>query len=297
MKRLLRLSVLALALTALACGGESDPAGTPIDTTTDGGTNTPQCAAESNRHTNVAPATLPTDSKRLIVFGDSISAGVGAPTGQAYFDLLTSAKASTDTSANLATLYGHDVPVVNVAVGGATTANLAGQVTNLKTRLPAPVAGHSIIVVTIGGNDLMRFTGIATIEQKLRAFITSLQDPAWFPDGTTILLANVYDPSDGVGSAPQCFNGFDASSLTGQLPTWGEHYATLAKELGVGIVDSLGHFRGHGFHYDDTSNQYYQSTDATLWFANDCIHPNERGHSELRRLFYEALDCKFLATP
>ncbi len=302
MKRLLRLSMLALVLTALACGAESDPLGTNNTTatdggTTDGGTSAPSCAAESMRHTSIEPAAgTPSDAARLIVFGDSISAGQGAPQGRAYFDLLSGSE--------LATFYGHAVPVVNVAVGGSTTANLAAQVTNLKSQLPAPVSGHSIIVVTIGGNDVVRSFGtdpagtpLTNAEQKIRSFIASLQDPAWFPDGTTILLANVYDPSDGVGQAAECLGGFNFSAQTNALPTWAERYAAVARDLGVGVVDALGHFRGHGFHSDDSANPYYQSSDPTLWFANDCIHPNERGHSELRRLFYEALDCTFLATP
>ena len=36
--------------------------------------------------------------------------------------------------------------------------------------------------------------------------------------------------------------------------------------------------------------------DATGWFS-DCIHPNDRGHHELRRLFFEAIDGTYRVTP
>jgi len=33
---------------------------------------------------------------------------------------------------------------------------------------------------------------------------------------------------------------------------------------------------------------YYDATDPTVWFS-DCVHPNDRGHQELRRVFFEAI--------
>jgi hypothetical protein len=43
-------------------------------------------------------------------------------------------------------------------------------------------------------------------------------------------------------------------------------------------------------------NPYYYADDPTKWFS-DCIHPDNRGHSELRRLFFEAIDRRYVATP
>ena len=42
---------------------------------------------------------------------------------------------------------------------------------------------------------------------------------------------------------------------------------------------------GHGFHATSETLESYDANDATEWFDNDCIHPNDRGHHELRRLF------------
>ncbi len=65
----------------------------------------------------------------------------------------------------------------------------------------------------------------------------------------------------------------------------------LGEELGVSIVDLRGHFLGHGHNHSDDSMGAYHSDDATLWFDNDCIHPNDRGHHEIRRLFYAAISA------
>ena len=55
------------------------------------------------------------------------------------------------------------------------------------------------------------------------------------------------------------------------------------------MVDMHGHFLGHGLNYDMTDNAEYDAADPTLWFESDCIHPNERGHHELRRVFFGAM--------
>jgi hypothetical protein len=53
-------------------------------------------------------------------------------------------------------------------------------------------------------------------------------------------------------------------------------------------VDALGHFHGHGNNHDDPENPYYDEEDPSGWF-DDCVHPNDRGHHEIRRLFFEAV--------
>ena len=63
--------------------------------------------------------------------------------------------------------------------------------------------------------------------------------------------------------------------------------------MGFAVIDMLGHFHGHGHNYDHTENPYYDAADPTGWFA-DCIHANDRGHHEIRRLFYEAMDPSYV---
>jgi hypothetical protein len=260
-------------------------------------------------HQSFVPDGLrPTSAARVIVMGDSISAGVGADFGaQSYPSLLhrnLDADYPDDANTDLTSKFGSQLELVNVAVGGSTTGTMSrNQLPALQQRLRAPVEGHSIVVITIGGNDAQAGLLSGSIEGPLlddaMAAITEtidfLQDPERFPDGTSIYLANVYDPSDGVGFVEGCFFNLEFPEAPAQLGTWDARYRQLAQERGFAVVDLLGAFHGHGYYYGDEANAYYDAADPALWFADDCIHPNPRGHHELRRLFFEAIDGAYVA--
>ena len=61
-------------------------------------------------------------------------------------------------------------------------------------------------------------------------------------------------------------------------------------EKGFSVVDLRGHFSGHGFNASDSSVYGHDAEDTSNWFDNDCIHPNDRGHHEIRRLFHAAIE-------
>jgi lysophospholipase L1-like esterase len=159
-----------------------------------------------------------------------------------------------------------------------------------------------VVVLTVGGNDLQ--TAIAggdatgalldNAMRDIRGMIEFFQDTGNFPDGTSIYLANVYDPSDGEAQIPGCFFGLRLPQLVAALDVWSERFSALGMEMGFSVVDTLGAFHGHGHHSDNTMNPYYDTDDPTGWF-DDCIHPNNRGHHELRRLIYEAMDPTYRA--
>ena len=64
----------------------------------------------------------------------------------------------------------------------------------------------------------------------------------------------------------------------------------LATDLDFAVMDLRGHFRGHGVYAEDAENLAHDEDDPTRWFIDDCIHPNDRGHHEIRRLFYSAIE-------
>jgi lysophospholipase L1-like esterase len=188
---------------------------------------------------------------------------------------------------------------LSVADGGDTTAELRNaQIGFVRDRLGVPVRGHSIVVITIGGNDLQsailfRQDPVGKLLDdaitNLRAVVTALQDPTDFPDGTSVYLMNVYDPSDGVAQIDDCFFGMALPQFVSALDVWFTRYVELGTELGFAVIDAHGRFHGHGFYFDDPENPFYDAADPTHWF-DDCIHPNDRGHHEIRRLFFEAID-------
>jgi hypothetical protein len=160
--------------------------------------------------------------------------------------------------------------------------------------------------MTIGGNDmqnaifeLLTTSGsaqedqaaeiIADVADNLDEMIDYLQDPTRFPDGSYIYMANVYDPTDGVGQVGNCFFGMDLTSLWSYFDDANVAFRAVAEARGVGLVDMHGHFLGHGYYYDDSSSEHYSADDPNLWFDSDCIHPNNAGHHELRRLFYSSI--------
>jgi lysophospholipase L1-like esterase len=250
----------------------------------------------------VPPGLRPTEAARLIVMGDSISAGSGASaTDLTYFALLNR---NDDriwpeaTAEDLESKFGVPPEFVSVAVGGHRTTELRNaQIGFLLDELVVPVRGHSIVVITIGGNDMQSAilrgdpTGALLDEaiENIRTVIEALQDPADFPDGTSIYLMNVYDPSDGVAQINDCFFDLSLPQLVAALDVWKERYVELGTELGFAVIDAHGRFHGHGFYFDDPENPFYDAADPTHWF-DDCIHPNDRGHHEIRRLFFEAID-------
>jgi lysophospholipase L1-like esterase len=310
------LWALVLATTVAACSGATDTSANNQNSA-DGGSSQDAGSGDSTpfvnhatKHASYAPnGYRPKDAQRLIVMGDSISVGAGSSSSSlAYYAQLirnNDTKYSAETGHSLEAKFGHAIDLVNVAKSGATTNDLASQESKLDQQ--APFTGHSIVTITIGGNDLQGALANndpdpagSLLEEALANIgptIDFLQNPEKFPDGVSIYLMAVYDPTDGKGQANGCFFGVSRPQFIPALDKWREAYIDLAKEKHFAVVDALGHFHGHGGNYADTSNEYFNAEDNTRWFANDCIHPNDRGHSELRRLFFETIDWSYTATP
>jgi len=271
----------------------------------------------------------PTSPARLIVIGDSISYGYGATDAStgAYYSLLDTndnTQWPSEMAVSLAAKYGTTLPVVNVSYPGATTTSMVSggggqpnQIMSLTSKLP--LAGRSIVVITIGGNDLLALvenallgqgvtaaeiqTTVNTAIMNITTMINFLQSPTNFPDGTDIYLANVYDPTDNTGVLPPaCVSMISGGALNMQItePTLATapgaisgNYIALAQSMHFSIVDALGHFYGHGVNATDansgTSHLNYDVCDPVNWFYTDCIHPNDIGHNELRNIFFEAI--------
>jgi hypothetical protein len=317
------LSTILLAAMLPGCAGSSRreddgsaDAGEDVDRAGDGDADADDADADDadtdtgaapTDHDSYVPDDLrPESAARLVVLGDSISAGQGASSHETTYSALlvenVDGEFPDEAETDLTSRFGAEVELVNVAAGGATTRDLPRQLGDLEEELGGPPAGHTIVVVTIGGNDLVRALASlqppdgTVLDRAIEEIgdVAAWFDPERFPDGVSLYVADVYDPSDGVGSAPECFGGIQIPGLVEALETWRQRYVELATERGFAVVDALGHFRGHGFHYSEPDNQYYDAEDPTPWFY-DCVHPNDRGHSELRRLFFEAIDRTYVA--
>jgi len=249
------------------------------------------------------------DPARVLFLGDSITAGVGASQQSLTYPALTEEN-DDDTwdgwaDHDLRSVFGSGFDVVDVAQGGATTDDLvARQLPALSGELGDSVSGETVVIMTIGGNDMQGSilpilqandqdatadAIIGDVADNMHTTLDYFDDSDRFPDGVFVYFANVYEPSDGVGQS-NCFFGIDYSTIMRYFVQANGTMREIAEERGAAMVDLRGHFLGHGMFNDDEDNDAYDEVDPTRWFESDCQHPNDRGHHEIRRLFVTAAE-------
>lgn len=318
-----QVRTLALTLTLAACDSGELTVGDGTDDTQTSDEPAPLPDTSTDPAPVEAPPTpdpdvdsyVPTDwtvptASRVVFLGDSITAGSGASKGRlAYRRLLTDNDDATWPDAadlDLPALLGDDLEILDESIGGATTDTLLRwQLPNLAETLgDTPPKGETIVIVTIGGNDAQSALFPWSDTEKVigdalanvETLLDWLQDDERFPDGTRIYLTNIYEPSDGIGTS-RCFLGADYRDKLPALVDYNDTLYDMGVDRGVAILDLRGHFSGHGFKRANPDVDGHDPDDTTLWFANDCIHPNDRGHHEVRRLFWHALAGEDLPAP
>lgn len=252
----------------------------------------------------------------LIGLGDSITAGFGATEKRAYFDLLLQ-----NDDAAYPDMKGRQLPQVlpllesrNLSVSYTISAqHLKLQVPKIPA-YPSDVPG--IVVITTGGNDLIHDYGRSEPRDGALYGCTAAQGEKWkelfrarlrgildqttakFPGGCDIFLANIYDPTDGVG---------DIHNAPLPLPPWPDGLKVHAmfnqviadacrQHTNVHLVDIHTPFLGHGIHYKDKRNKHHHRDDPSYWYYENLEDPNDRGYDAIRRLFLlkmaEVLRCE-----
>ncbi len=239
----------------------------------------------------------------LVGFGDSVTAGFGARKGYGYFDRLI--KNPADEFPDMAGLCLSAVfpklRATNLAVSGTTSLeHVAKQLPRL------PHAGSNvlgIVVMTTGGNDLIHNYGrtppreeamygatweeaqpwIKNFEQRLGLVLSEIETR--FPGGCHIFLANIYDPTDGVGDIhraglPKWKDGLlILEAYNGIIRKWAE------QKPNVHLVEFYSTFLGHGLHCTQFWQPHYDRRDPHYWYHVNLEDPNERGYDTIRRLF------------
>jgi hypothetical protein len=228
--------------------------------------------------------------ERVVFLGDSISAGVGAPAGQGYRDIL---------SERLRERY-PGIVVDDCSRGGSVVADLLGA--QIPQCFPEAEERRTLVVFTSGGNDVVGLAfSKATVEEaqpdvdrivgRLRETLAWLQDPANVPGGVRVVYANVYEFTDATGLLDGC-RLLAASGLSGTWLDGLEVYARLetgyaqaAVDAGTDVMFLEELFCGHGFNRDDPTGPCYERR-GELWLSNDCIHPNATGHAQIADAFW-----------
>jgi lysophospholipase L1-like esterase len=239
----------------------------------------------------------------LVGLGDSVTAGFGARKGYSYFDRLLKNPADEFPDVNgicLSAIF-PKLSSTNLSVSGSTSAEVVARQLALLRTNDADVFG--IVVMTTGGNDLIHNYGrtppreeamygatwneaqpwVENYGRRLKELIAQIKNH--FPGGCEIFLANVFDPTDGLGDAERA-----------GLPLWKDGprildaYNLVIKECvtrhpDVHLIDMHQAFLGHGIHCTQFWREHYDRHDPHYWFFFNLEDPNERGYDAIRRLF------------
>ncbi len=168
-----------------------------------------------------------------------------------------------------------------------------------------PELDRTLVIITMGGNDLARWAKDATNENKpideimvdveaayqlMADAIEFLTDPMNFPNGSYVIFANVYEYTDRTGDLGSC-TAAQFQDLTGSWPegmpvinSFNEMLMELAVESGTDMVFMSEEFCGHGFYHNDAINVCYADGNDN-WFDLTCIHPTPDGHDNLAGMF------------
>ena len=160
-----------------------------------------------------------------------------------------------------------------------------------------------MVVITTGGNDIIHDYGrspsseravygatfdearpwIVNFEERLNAMLDAINEK--FPGGCEVFIGNLYDPTDGTGTA----------RVVG-LPKWSDGLRILAAysdvirrsaeaRPNVHMVDLHSLFMGHGITCRQFWRKTYRKDDPHYWYFGNFEDPNERGYDAARRLF------------
>lgn len=241
---------------------------------------------------------------RLVGIGDSITAGLGADSqSHTFFNRLIH-----NPDDEFDDMRGRSLSVVlpnlesqNLALSGSHSRQHVEIIDNKLPMHNEDVFG--LVVMTSGGNDLIHSYGrapprecamygatlaqsepwIASFKNRLSQMLDAIE--ARFPGGCEIYLADIYDPTDGVGDAPSVY-----------LPDWPDGLAIHARynqainecaatRSFVHVVPLHQAFLGHGSHCRQFWRSTYDSSDPYYWYFDNVEDPNDRGYDAIRRIF------------
>ncbi|MBX3165796.1 MAG: SGNH/GDSL hydrolase family protein [Candidatus Eremiobacteraeota bacterium] len=170
-----------------------------------------------------------------------------------------------------------------LACNGATLSGVWRQLTE------APrVKGRVLVTVTVGGNDVL--TGLGQTENRIGYACGNYfgSEPVqgfeqwreslhrWLEQveetyrDAVIIIGNIYDPTDGTGKLQ---SGASLGTRHFALETMNDLLRRMAAQWSLPLADIHAHFLGQ----------------AAAWIYRE-IEPTQRGSSEIRRIFWQAIN-------
>ena len=245
----------------------------------------------------------------LVNLGDSHAAGYYATSGNSYKALLVKNNDllyPTHKGKDLSTLF-PGLKVTDKSKSGAKTDEILKQAKSVSGNF----TGNTLVLISAGGNDfndslatmLMPLPVAQKATANLKQIAAHFANKSKFPGTVTMVMLNIYDPTDGMGSIPNKggLSGFCKTILkfglmgglvVTNLALFNGQLAAFAKANKVILADQHKRFLGHGFNHKNPLCKHYDAKDASLWFYKDCAHGNNRGHHEVRKLIWSSLGGK-----
>lgn len=245
---------------------------------------------------------------KVIGLGDSITAGLGADSpAHSFFNRLVRNPADEFDEMRDICLSAvlPNLSTENLAVSGSAS-DLHWEI--VKERLPMHEPNvFGLIVLTTGGNDLIHSYGrmppkecamygatlaqarpwIANFQQRLGEMLDAIDER--FPGGCEIYLADIYDPTDGVGDAPSVYlpHWPDALAIHEQYNRAIGHCAQQRPNVHLAPLHET--FLGHGSHCRQFWRPTYDANDPSYWYFDNIEDPNDRGYDAIRRVFLNTI--------
>lgn len=256
-----------------------------------------------------APAAFASDL-HVVGFGDSVTAGYCASPGRDYFSLLIDNDDAAYPGYTGRDLDSHFTTVTasNYAISGSTSCDYSSSELLWWLSWDPDLQSPGILVITLGGNDLLHNYGhtppaecaafgasydeargwAKRFQERMISFINVYKSLA--PAPHHIFIANIYDPTDGVGdihnapvSLPAWDDGLDVLAL------YNETLDTIAAETGATLIDLHSEMLGHGIHYDDPATPSYDTYDPSYWYCSNLEDPNDTGYHHIREAFWKQI--------
>lgn len=200
------------------------------------------------------------------------------------------------------------VQIDNCSVNGARMEDFFSGDTQIPNCFPStPDPRNTLVIMTMGGNDLRRFAErndtfeqaepeLNNLVQLNREAIRWLKDPANFPNGSSVIFANIYEYTDTSADLGSCA-GANLIGLGGTYLSAGpivqflhEAFLQTAVETGSDMIFMFEDFCGHGYRRDDPALQCYRGPGQDIWFDLTCIHPNDPGHAHIAEMFMNVVN-------
>jgi lysophospholipase L1-like esterase len=214
-----------------------------------------------------------------------VHAGAVAPLGAAsLLHRNDDARWPEETADDLITRY-PGIAFTNLASDGATIGDVFGE------QMPqvAESDAASLITLTIGGNDLLsafsnkpRISLLEAIARDVAEAYEFLLDALHRArPNALVVLATIYDPSDGAGHIPGVLEQAGPLPLP-VLDGMNERIRALATGTPrTALADVHAHFLGHGVSAPEEDRWYWRRS---------LIEPNAVGANEIRKLWRSLLD-------